>query len=139
MPLRMIPYEKPAAPKARRTRRPKGLDLCVPEARALPCVELTGFSVPHQFYSRSAHLTGYIGGDSTAAPLVENHSNMLLFTPCCVWGLLWGICSNEPYPAQTRFEANSATSQEHCETPAPRFRAHNPEVGGSNPSPATKK
>ncbi len=74
-------------------------------------------------------------------------------TPNRVWGLLWGICTNEPHPAQTLFRPNSATSLEHWGNPDTRFRAHNPEVGGcerryasrslrsrrllANPSPAT--
>jgi len=31
-------------------------------------------------------------------------------TPLRVWGLLWGICTNEPYPARTEIGPNSATS-----------------------------
>ncbi len=34
-------------------------------------------------------------------------------TPLSVWGLLWGICTNEPYSAQTGFGPNPATYLEH--------------------------
>ncbi len=69
MPLRMIPYAKPADPKARRTRRPKGLEFCVPDARALPCVELTGFSVLHHHAresSISAEISSFDHGRSSS-------------------------------------------------------------------------
>ena len=69
---------------------------------------------------------------------IERQLADLQYTPLRVWGLLWGICTNEPHPAQTLFRPNSATSLEHYENPDPPVRAHNPEVGGSNPSPATK-
>jgi len=52
-------------------------------------------------------------------------------------GTLWGICSNEPYPAQVEMDPKSATSLQTRRIRDPRFRSHNPEVGGSNPSPAT--
>ena len=34
-------------------------------------------------------------------------------TPRYVWGLLWGICTNEHHPAQTDFEPKPATSLQH--------------------------
>jgi len=47
-----------------------------------------------------------------------------------LWGLLWGICSNEPYPALLLWSGKSLTTQEQGRTSDPRARAHNPEVGG---------
>ena len=54
-----------------------------------------------------------------------------------VWGLLWGICSYHPLIPVFSDRRNPATSPQLTGNPRPRVRSHNPEVGGSNPSPAT--
>jgi hypothetical protein len=58
-------------------------------------------------------------------------------TPSCVWGLMWGIWSNEPHPASSRSRRKSVTSVEqkgNCDPPGPRSW---PEVVDSNPDPVT--
>ena len=82
MPLRMIPYEKPAEAKARRTRRPKGLDFCAPDPRALPRVEFTGFSAIHHHVrdsSISVEISSFDQGRSSlgVATRVSNSTSIL--------------------------------------------------------------
>jgi hypothetical protein len=81
-----------------------------PEATAAPAGGSLSRSDAH--YPTRLHGCGVQRRVGPSPSLIEKQL-FTPFTPIRVWGLVWGICANEPYPAQTFFWPNSATSLEH--------------------------